>query len=97
MGRIGFPTSVAACGSARRTSSRWSGPSSKAEHLFPVRGRSEPVDRRAFLRTMRVLEARYPIQDWAQTMTPFEVLISTVRSEERRVGKEGRSWWAGER
>src|SRR5207247_2912689 len=93
-GRIGFPTSVAACGSGRRTSSRWSGPSSKAEHLFPVRGRSEPVDRRAFLRTMRVLEARYPIQDWAQTMTPFEVLISTVLSQSTTVANERRGFEA---
>src|SRR5205823_13529284 len=87
-----FPTSVAACGSARRTSSRWSGPSSKAEHLFPVRGRSEPVDRRALLRTMRVLEARYPIQDWARTMTPFEVLISTVLSQSTTVANERRGF-----
>ena len=43
---------------------------------------------------MRVLEARYPIQDWAQTMTPFEVLISTVLSQSTTVANERRGFEA---
>src|SRR5437762_13788007 len=43
---------------------------------------------------MRVLEARYPIQDWARTMTPFEVLISTVLSQSTTVANERRGFVA---
>src|SRR5437763_6328524 len=43
---------------------------------------------------MRVLEARYPIQDWARTMTPFEVLISTVLSQSTTVANERRGFEA---
>src|SRR5207253_6645524 len=61
---------------------------------FPGRQRSEGVDRRAFLRTMRLIEARYPLQDWARTMTPFEVLISTVLSQSTTVTNERRGFEA---
>jgi endonuclease III len=39
---------------------------------------------------MRILEARYPSQDWAKGMTPFEVLVSTVLSQSTTVANEGR-------
>jgi len=48
------------------------------------------VDRRAFLRTMRTLEARDPIADWAAPMTPFEALVSTILSQSTTVGNERR-------
>lgn len=48
------------------------------------------MDRKAFARTMRVLELRYPIRDWARGMTPFEILISTVLSQSTTVANERR-------
>jgi endonuclease III len=48
------------------------------------------VDERAFRRTMRTLESRYPVSDWSQAMTPFEVLISTVLSQSTTVANERR-------
>ena len=48
------------------------------------------MDRRAFLRTMRTLESRYPTKDWTAGMTPFEVLISTVLSQSTTVANERR-------
>ena len=48
------------------------------------------MDRRAFLRTMRILESRYPVKDWTKGMTPFEVLISTVLSQSTTVANERR-------
>jgi len=48
------------------------------------------VDRRAFLRTMRRLEARYPTEDWARDMTPFEILVSTILSQSTTVANERR-------
>ena len=49
------------------------------------------MDRRAFLRTMRTLESRYPIQDWTEGMTAFEVLISTVLSQSTTAANERRA------
>src|SRR5438309_4235568 len=43
---------------------------------------------------MRLVEARYPLQDWARTMTPFEVLISTVLSQSTTVTNERRGFEA---
>ena len=48
------------------------------------------MDRRAFLRTMRRLEARYPTEDWARDMTPFEILVSTILSQSTTVANERR-------
>ncbi|MGQ0796630.1 MAG: endonuclease III domain-containing protein [Methanobacteriota archaeon] len=48
------------------------------------------MDRRAFTRTMRALEARYPFEDWARAMTPFEVLVSTILSQRTTVANERR-------
>ncbi len=48
------------------------------------------MDRRAFLRTMRILEARYPMKDWTTGMRPFEVLISTVLSQSTTAANERR-------
>lgn len=48
------------------------------------------MDRRAFLRTMRILESRYRVKDWTAGMTPFEVLISTVLSQSTTVANERR-------
>jgi endonuclease III len=48
------------------------------------------MDRRAFLRTMRTLESRYPEKDWTHGMTPFEVLVSTVLSQSTTVANERR-------
>ena len=48
------------------------------------------MDRRAFLRTMRLLESRYPMKDWTIGMTPFEVLISTVLSQSTTAANERR-------
>jgi len=48
------------------------------------------VDHKAYARTMRVLESRYPIRDWARGMTPFEVLVSTVLSQSTTVANERR-------
>ena len=48
------------------------------------------MDRRAFRRTMRILESRYPVPDWSKGMTPFEVLISTVLSQSTTVANERR-------
>jgi len=48
------------------------------------------VDRRAFLRTMRTLEARYPQKDWTTGMTPFEVLVSTILSQSTTAANERR-------
>src|SRR5439155_8683 len=52
----------------------------------PFRG----VDRRAFTRTMRILESRYPVQDWSRGMTPFEILISTILCQSTTVANERR-------
>jgi len=48
------------------------------------------MDRRAFRRTMRVLESRYPMKDWTSGMTPFEVLVSTVLSQSTTAANERR-------
>jgi len=48
------------------------------------------VDRRAFTRTMRILESCYPVQDWSRGMTPFEILISTILSQSTTVANERR-------
>src|SRR5256712_13995138 len=48
------------------------------------------MDRRAFTRTMRILESRYPVEDWSRGMTPFETLISTVLSQSTTVANERR-------
>src|SRR2546430_14188766 len=48
------------------------------------------MDRRAFLRTMRILEARYPLKDWTTGMTPFEVLVSTILSQSTTAANERR-------
>lgn len=48
------------------------------------------MDRRAFRRTMRILESRYPVKDWTSGMTPFEVLVSTVLSQSTTVANERR-------
>jgi endonuclease III len=39
---------------------------------------------------MRTLESRYPVADWSEGMTPFEVLISTVLSQSTTVANERR-------
>lgn len=39
---------------------------------------------------MRILESRYPVPDWSEGMTPFEVLISTVLSQSTTVANERR-------
>src|SRR5438034_905220 len=48
------------------------------------------MDRRAFLRTMRTLEGRYPLKDWTTGMTPFEVLVSTILSQSTTAANERR-------
>ncbi len=48
------------------------------------------MDRAAFTRTMRILERRHPLEDWARGMTPFEVLISTILSQSTTVTNERR-------
>jgi len=48
------------------------------------------MDRRAFTRTMRILESRYPVEDWSRGMTPFETLISTILSQSTTVANERR-------
>ncbi|HEX9567505.1 MAG TPA: hypothetical protein VGA48_07935, partial [Thermoplasmata archaeon] len=48
------------------------------------------MDRRAFTRTMRILESRYPVEDWSRGMTPFEILISTILSQSTTVANERR-------
>src|SRR2546425_13190721 len=48
------------------------------------------MDRRAFLRTMRILEARYRLKDWTTGMTPFEVLVSTILSHSTTAANERR-------
>src|SRR5207247_6901059 len=58
--------------------------------LFSPVGRSESVDHRAFTRTMRILESRYPVDDWSRGMTPFEILISTILSQSTTVANERR-------
>ena len=50
------------------------------------------MDRRAFTRTMRILESRYPLEDWTRGMTPFEVLISTILSQSTTVANERRGF-----
>ncbi len=48
------------------------------------------MDRRAFLRTMRILERRHPFRDWSRALTPFEVLVSTILSQSTTVANERR-------
>src|SRR6266480_1080842 len=48
------------------------------------------MDRRAFHRTMRILEAHYPLKDWTTGMTPFEVLVSTILSQSTTAANERR-------
>ncbi len=48
------------------------------------------MDRRAFLRTMRILERRYLVKDWTTGMSPFEVLISTILSQSTTAANERR-------
>jgi endonuclease III len=39
---------------------------------------------------MRILERRYPIEDWTAGMTPFEILVSTILSQSTTVTNERR-------
>src|SRR5207244_3737049 len=39
---------------------------------------------------MRILESRYPVEDWSRGMTSFEVLISTILSQSTTVAHERR-------
>src|SRR5256885_3390402 len=39
---------------------------------------------------MRILEIRYPIQDWTSGMPPFEVLVSTILSQSTTAANERR-------
>ena len=39
---------------------------------------------------MRILESRYPVDDWSRGMTPFEILISTILSQSTTVANERR-------
>ncbi len=39
---------------------------------------------------MRLLESRYPFHDWSRTMSPFEVLVSTILSQSTTVANERR-------
>ncbi len=41
---------------------------------------------------MRVLESRYPLEDWSRGMTSFEVLISTILSQSTTVANERRGF-----
>ncbi len=41
---------------------------------------------------MRILESRYPVKDWTEGMTPFEILISTVLSQSTTVANERRGF-----
>src|SRR3989442_822847 len=59
-------------------------------HIFFSRRPFRRVDRRAFTRTMRILESRYPVEDWSRGMTPFEILISTILSQSTTVANERR-------
>jgi endonuclease-3 len=65
-----------------------------AEFANPFRGGKAyaVVDRRAFLRTMRILEERHPAEDWARSLTPFEVLVSTILSQSTTVANERRGF-----
>lgn len=48
------------------------------------------MDRSAYTRTMRILEARYPTKDWSRFMTPFEILVSTILSQSTTAANERR-------
>lgn len=50
------------------------------------------MDRPAFLRTMHLLERRYPVRDWSRGITPFEVLVSTILSQSTTVANERRGF-----
>lgn len=50
------------------------------------------MDHTAFLRTMHILERRHPLEDWSATMTPFEVLVSTILSQSTTVANERRGF-----
>src|SRR5256885_9497436 len=39
---------------------------------------------------MRILEIRYPIQDWTSGMTPFEVLVCTILSQRTTAANDRR-------
>jgi len=39
---------------------------------------------------MRILESRYPTEDWSRGMTPFEILVSTILSQSTTVANERR-------
>src|SRR5213593_3708914 len=39
---------------------------------------------------MRILESRYPVEDWSRGMTPFEILISTILSQSTTGANERR-------
>lgn len=39
---------------------------------------------------MRILEERYPVEDWSRSMAPFEVLVSTILSQSTTVANERR-------
>jgi len=39
---------------------------------------------------MRIIEAHYPTEDWTRSMTPFEVLVSTIISQSTTVANERR-------
>lgn len=57
-----------------------------------ARGSCGPfVDRQAFLRTMRALASRYKVRDWSRGMSPFEVLVSTILSQNTTVANERRA------
>src|SRR5437870_2004350 len=44
---------------------------------------------------MRILESRYPVDDWSRGMTPFEILISTILSQSTTVANVGPPMAAG--
>lgn len=39
---------------------------------------------------MRILESRYPFQDWSRTMSSFELLVSTILSQSTTLANERR-------
>jgi len=49
------------------------------------------VDRQAFLRSMRALASRYKVRDWSRGMRPFEILVSTILSQNTTVANERRA------
>lgn len=48
------------------------------------------MDRRRFDAAVRLLADRYPPDEWARAMTPFEILVSTILSQSTTVANERR-------